>query len=100
MESAAAWRGLPEEAWQEAFDSHPRIGEHKAQRHATAESLESSKKEQAVAQSADEAAKVALREANRRYEEKFGRIFIICASGRSAGEILAALEGSDSCMTR
>ena len=92
MESAAVWRGLPEEAWLEAFDSHPRIGESKAQRHATTESLESSEKEQAVAQSADEAAKAALKDGNQRYEEKFGRIFIICASGRSAGEILARLE--------
>ena len=48
--------------------------------------------EQAVALSADEAAKVALKDANRRYEERFGRIFIICASGRSASEILTALE--------
>jgi 2-oxo-4-hydroxy-4-carboxy-5-ureidoimidazoline decarboxylase len=92
QEAAAVWRELPEEAWQEAFDSHPRIGEHKPQRNATAESLESSEKEQAVAQSADEAAKTALKDGNRRYEERFGRIFIICASGRSASEILAALE--------
>jgi len=92
MESATVWRELSEEAWREAFDSHPRIGERKAPRDATAESLESSEKEQAVAQSADDAAKAALKNGNRRYEEKFGRIFIICASGRGAGEILAALE--------
>jgi 2-oxo-4-hydroxy-4-carboxy-5-ureidoimidazoline decarboxylase len=91
-ESSEVWRGLPTEAWQEAFDSHPRIGESKAQRQATAESLHSSEKEQAVAQSADVAAKAALKDGNRRYEEKFGRIFIICASGRSASEILSALE--------
>ena len=91
-ESAAVWRGLPPEGWQEAFDSHPRIGERNAQRNATAESLASSEKEQAVALSADDAAKVALKDGNRRYEEKFGWIFIICASGRSASEILAALE--------
>jgi 2-oxo-4-hydroxy-4-carboxy-5-ureidoimidazoline decarboxylase len=91
-ESSAVWRALPVQCWQEAFDSHPRIGEQKAQGHATDESLQSSATEQAVAVSADEATKVALKEANRRYEERFGRIFIICASGRSAGEILAALE--------
>ena len=90
--SAAVWRALPEHAWQEAFDSHPRIGEQKAQKDATAESLQSSAKEQSVALSAGDAAKLALKEANRRYEERFGRIFIICANGRSAGEILAALE--------
>ncbi len=86
------WRALPVEAWQEAFDSHPRIGEQKAQKDATAESLQSSAKEQSVALSADDAAKLALKEANKRYEQRFGRIFIICASGRTAGEILAALE--------
>jgi 2-oxo-4-hydroxy-4-carboxy-5-ureidoimidazoline decarboxylase len=91
-ESSAVWLALPQEAWQEAFDSHPRIGEQKAQKGATAESLQASAKEQSVALSADDAAKLALKEANRRYEEKFGRIFIICASGRSASEILAALE--------
>jgi len=91
-ESSAVWQALPEQAWQEAFDSHPRIGEQKAQGHATAQSLHASAKEQSVALSADDAAKLALKEGNRHYEEKFGRIFIICASGRSATEILAALE--------
>jgi 2-oxo-4-hydroxy-4-carboxy-5-ureidoimidazoline decarboxylase len=91
-ESAAVWQALPEQAWQDAFDSHPRIGEQKAQKDATAESLQASAKEQSVALSADEAAKFALKEANRRYEQRFGRIFIICASGKSAQEILAALE--------
>jgi 2-oxo-4-hydroxy-4-carboxy-5-ureidoimidazoline decarboxylase len=91
-ESTAVWRSLPEQAWQEAFDSHPRIGEQKAQKDATAASLAASAKEQSVALSADDAAKLALKEANHRYEQRFGRIFIICASGRSASEILAALE--------
>jgi 2-oxo-4-hydroxy-4-carboxy-5-ureidoimidazoline decarboxylase len=91
-ESSAVWHGLPEPDWQEAFDSHPRIGEQKAQKDATTESLRASAKEQAVALSADEAAKLALKDGNTRYEERFGRIFIICASGRSAREILTALE--------
>jgi 2-oxo-4-hydroxy-4-carboxy-5-ureidoimidazoline decarboxylase len=91
-ESAAVWQALPVEAWQEAFDSHPRIGEQKAQKDATAASLAASAKEQSVALSADDAAKLALKEANHHYEQRFGRIFIICASGRSASEILAALE--------
>jgi 2-oxo-4-hydroxy-4-carboxy-5-ureidoimidazoline decarboxylase len=90
--SSTVWRALPEEAWQEAFESHPRIGEQKAQGHASAESLHSSTQEQAVALSADESAKLALKAANQRYEERFGRIFIVCANGRSAGEILSALE--------
>jgi 2-oxo-4-hydroxy-4-carboxy-5-ureidoimidazoline decarboxylase len=90
--SSEVWRALPEQAWQEAFDSHPRIGEQKAQGQATVESLKSSAQEQSVALSADSEAKLALREANKSYEQRFGRIFILCASGRSASEILAALE--------
>jgi 2-oxo-4-hydroxy-4-carboxy-5-ureidoimidazoline decarboxylase len=91
-ESSAVWQALPGQAWREAFDSHPRIGEQKAQGQATAQSLHSSAQEQSVALAADERAKLALQDGNRRYEEKFGRIFIICASGRSAREILKALE--------
>ncbi len=89
--SDAVWVGLPEEAWQEAFDSHPRIGEQKAKA-ATDASLQWSATEQSAMVTQDEAAKLALVEGNRRYEAKFGRIFIVCASGRSAAAILANLE--------
>jgi 2-oxo-4-hydroxy-4-carboxy-5-ureidoimidazoline decarboxylase len=91
ISSDAVWVGLPEAAWQEAFDSHPRIGQQKAKA-ATETSLGWSASEQSAAMSADDAAKLALAEGNRLYEEKFGRIFIVCASGRSATEILAILE--------
>jgi 2-oxo-4-hydroxy-4-carboxy-5-ureidoimidazoline decarboxylase len=87
------WAGLTERDWQEAFDSHPRIGERHAHR-ATAESLTWSAQEQqaAVAAGAEEdATKLALAEGNRQYEDRFGRIFIVCASGRSATEILSVL---------
>jgi 2-oxo-4-hydroxy-4-carboxy-5-ureidoimidazoline decarboxylase len=90
--SNEVWRGLPEEAWREAFDSHPRIGQKHAQARATAESLQWSAQEQRAAMSPDTAAKLALEDANRRYEERFGRIFIVCASGKSASEILGILE--------
>ena len=83
------WRALPEEAWQQAFDSHPRIGEQHA-KSATAESLEWSAAEQSAANSDDDA-KTALVAANRAYEQKFGRIFIVCATGKSAAEMLAIL---------
>ena len=89
--SDAVWLGLPLEAWQEAFDSHPRIGERKAKA-ATDASLGWSASEQSAAMTPDEAARLALAEGNRRYEAKFDRIFIVCASGKSAAEILAILE--------
>jgi len=84
------WAGLPEADWQEAFDSHPRIGQQHAQA-ATAQSLAWSAAEQRAA-TPDEAAKQALATANRQYEAKFHRIFIVCASGKSATEILAILQ--------
>jgi 2-oxo-4-hydroxy-4-carboxy-5-ureidoimidazoline decarboxylase len=90
--SSIVWLALPEDAWREAFDSHPRIGQRHTQAHATAESLRWSSQEQRTALSDDVVAKLALEEANRRYEQKFGRIFIVCASGKSSAEILAILE--------
>jgi 2-oxo-4-hydroxy-4-carboxy-5-ureidoimidazoline decarboxylase len=93
--SDAVWAGLAEDDWREAFDSHPRIGQQHAHA-ATAESLAWSSEEQRAAVtrggSPDEVAKLALAAANRQYEERFGRIFIVCASGKSATEILAILE--------
>jgi 2-oxo-4-hydroxy-4-carboxy-5-ureidoimidazoline decarboxylase len=84
------WRSLDEPAWQQAFDSHPRIGERHANA-ATPQSLQWSSSEQSAAQlNADtEAALVA---ANLAYEEKFGRIFIVCATGKTAAEMLAILQ--------
>jgi len=83
------WRSLPEKVWQQAFDSHPRIGEHQA-KSATAESLKWSAGEQSAA-NPDEQIKAALAAGNRAYEEKFGRIFIVCATGKSAAQMLAIL---------
>lgn len=91
-ESSAAWPSLPEDAWHEAFNSHPRIGQKTPQSYATAESLRWSAQEQHTALSEDAVAKRAVEEANRRYEQKFGRIFILCASGKSSIEILSLLE--------
>jgi len=90
--STNIWLALPEEAWREAFDSHPRIGQTHAQTYATEESLSWSAQEQRTALTEGEAAKLALGEANRRYEQKFGRIFIVCAAGKTSSEMLAILE--------
>lgn len=81
------WQNLAEDDWREAFESHPRIGETHVEA-ATAESLAWSGDEQRAAAS-EAGAQQALARANREYETKFGRIFIVCAAGRSAGEILA-----------
>jgi 2-oxo-4-hydroxy-4-carboxy-5-ureidoimidazoline decarboxylase len=90
--SSSIWRTLPEQDWQEAFNSHPRIGQNHSQTRATTESLHWSAQEQRTALSSNEATKLALEEANRCYEQKFRRIFIICAMGKTSSEILGILE--------
>jgi 2-oxo-4-hydroxy-4-carboxy-5-ureidoimidazoline decarboxylase len=89
--SDRVWAALPGQAWGEAFASHPRIGQQHA-RSATAQSVAWSSAEQRAAMSQDAAQKLALAEGNRQYEERFGRIFIVCAAGKSAAEILAILK--------
>jgi 2-oxo-4-hydroxy-4-carboxy-5-ureidoimidazoline decarboxylase len=85
------WRGLSEADWLEAFRSHPRIGETHTEKSVAAQSSAWSEQEQQKAAAADEAVKSALKWGNREYEQKFGRIFIVCATGKSASEILEIL---------
>lgn len=86
------WKNLHEPDWLQAFRSHPRVGESKAPAAASALSAAWSKNEQQRVGDAADAVKTALAEGNRAYEKRFGYIFIICASGRSGPDILAALE--------
>jgi 2-oxo-4-hydroxy-4-carboxy-5-ureidoimidazoline decarboxylase len=89
--SDAVWQALGESDWLEAFRGHPRIGEYRAEVNSVAQSSAWSEQEQQKAASADEAMKLALKWGNREYEQKFGRIFIVCATGKTAGEILEIL---------
>jgi 2-oxo-4-hydroxy-4-carboxy-5-ureidoimidazoline decarboxylase len=91
----AVWLGLPESAWKEAFASHRRMGQREAGGAATGRATEISlawSKEEQSAVSPEESVHAALEEGNRRYEAKFGRTFLMRASGRSAEEILTLLE--------
>ena len=85
------WRELPREDWLEAFRAHPKIGESKAEKETGAEARAWSEGEQARAREASGETLDALSEANREYEERFGFIFIVCATGRTDEEMLAAL---------
>ena len=89
----AIWWNLGEEDWLEAFRAHPKIGEKKAEATQTAQAQQWSANEQSESQKAAADTKAALAEGNREYEQRFGFIFIICATGKSAEEILAALNG-------
>jgi 2-oxo-4-hydroxy-4-carboxy-5-ureidoimidazoline decarboxylase len=89
--SCEIWNSLGEQDWVEAFSKHPRIGERKAPPVASAQSASWSAQEQQNVASAEEAVRQALAEANREYERRFGRVFIVCATGKGASEILDIL---------
>ena len=76
---------LTDQEWLDAMKAHPRIGERGG------EAPASSELEQSRAMQAAPATLAALSAENRRYEEKFGQVFLIFASGRSAEEILGEL---------
>ena len=85
------WWSLSTDDWLEAFRAHPKIGEKKAATAQSAEAQRWSAQEQSQSQQAAAETKAALAEGNLRYEDRFGFIFIVCAAGKSAGEILASL---------
>lgn len=77
------WNSLSPDDWREAFSHHPRIGERGAHGWSAAE--------QSGMQSASPETLAALAADNRTYEERFGYVFLICATGKSGDEMLAAL---------
>jgi 2-oxo-4-hydroxy-4-carboxy-5-ureidoimidazoline decarboxylase len=87
------WAGVEEPDVLEAFGHHPEIGASlDALREKFASTASWSAGEQSSVAAADEATLVRLRDGNVRYREKFGFIFIVCATGKSAQEMLALLE--------
>jgi OHCU decarboxylase len=86
------WRNLAESDWIEAFSSHPRIGESQAGSTGPRQAASWSVEEQRSVSDADDAVKMALAQANREYEQRFGQIFIVCATGKSPAEILQILK--------
>ncbi len=87
------WRELDCSDWLEAFRAHPKIGERKAEAAVSDEARRWSEGEQERASDAASETLDALASANREYEEKFGFIFIVCASGKTAEQMLALLRG-------
>ena len=85
------WQSLDRDDWLEAFRSHPKIGEKKAAETVSAQASQWSGQEQAGVNAVSRETTNALAALNRAYEMKFGYIFIICATGKSSGEMLAAL---------
>ena len=85
------WWSLDQEDWLEAFRSHPKIGEKKAAEPVSTQARQWSGQEQAGVATASQEAVESLATLNRTYEEKFGFIFIICATGKTSDEMLSAL---------
>jgi len=86
-----AWWSLEASDWMEAFSKHPRIGEREAPQAASAQSAAWSAQEQRNVADAEESVQHALAAGNREYERCFDRVFIVCATGKSAAEILENL---------
>ena len=86
------WFSLTSEDWLEAFSHHPKIGDIDSLRKKFQKTKSWSEKEQLGIQEAGDNILKDLAESNRLYEEKFGYIFIVCATGKSAGEMLALLK--------
>ncbi len=86
--SDRAWSSLAPDDWREAFAAHPRIGD-RAPAAAAARERGWSEREQARAQAGDPAVLAELVIANSEYEARFGHVFLICATDKSADEILA-----------
>lgn len=86
------WQSLPEADWLEAFTAHPKIGDVNSLRAKFANTKAWASGEQAGVQSADEQVLQGLAAGNEAYEKKFGFIFIVCATGKTAAEMLALLQ--------
>ena len=87
--ASSAFDSLSKPDWLEAFASHPRIGDRQPGILTGERSADWSAREQAAASATDDETRAALADANRAYEEHFGHIYLVSASGRSADELLA-----------
>lgn len=85
------WRALEVADWDEAFSHHPRIGDAARIAPAAAATASWAKSEQAGASRASEDVRAAIAEGNQQYEAKFGRIYLVCATGKSGEELLTIL---------
>ncbi len=86
------WFDLGEVEWKEAFEHHPKIGDVESLTKKFASTAQWASGEQSGVQTASAQTIEALAEGNQQYEEKFGYIFIVCATGKSAEEMLGMLQ--------
>lgn len=84
----AATAELDSTGLEQALGGHPRIGERSPEHGAQARAASWSRQEQAGVASADAELLAQLAAANVAYEQRFGHVYLVCASGRSAAELL------------
>ncbi len=89
--SQGAWQKLSRQDWLDAFKIHPRIGDLDSLRKKYADTAGWASSEQSGVNAASEEIIQGLADGNKRYEDKFGYIFIVCATGKSAAEMLSIL---------
>src|SRR6185369_11782466 len=82
------WWSLDRSDWLEAFRSHPKIGEKKVAGKVSAQSQQWSGQEQSGIDAASNETVSSLAALNEAYEQKFGFIFIVCATGKTSDEML------------
>jgi 2-oxo-4-hydroxy-4-carboxy-5-ureidoimidazoline decarboxylase len=86
------WYKCSEQDWKEAFSHHPKIGDIESLKKNFGSTEIWAKDEQSGVNTASQKTIEALAAGNAEYEKKFGYIFIVCASGKSAEEMLAILQ--------
>ncbi len=86
------WWKLGTKAWLDAYAAHPRIGSKQKGKSQSAKSASWSKGEQQKVDAADKLQRAQLQKLNEQYFKKFGFIFIVFATGKSAGEMACLLE--------
>lgn len=91
-EAEETWFSCSETDWREAFEHHPKIGDISSLKEKFANTGKWAANEQAGVNNTSEDVLKALAEGNKAYEEKFGYIFIVCATGKTAEEMLALLQ--------
>ena len=85
------WSTMEESDWMEAFAAHPRIGERKATPQKTTAAVWSEQEQSSTASAAQQVL-ADLAEGNALYAHRFGFTYIVCATGKSAEEMLAILQ--------
>ena len=90
--SDKVWNSLSENDRHEAFSHHPKIGDIENLKKKFASTATWASAEQSKISEADETTLTELKELNEVYENKFGYIFIVCATGKNAEEMLDLLK--------